>query len=606
LLAALYLTAAVGFLARLLIGFRFSRRLLLPSETVRDQRALLLLQDLAAAHSIPWPLPRLCASRAVAVPITIGAQEPAILLPCDWQSWDDWKLRAVLAHELAHIRRGDWRVTLAASVNRCLFWFHPLAWWLERRLSALAEDACDEVALLTTGDAPRYASTILEFAAALQASGGRLAQPGVAMARSSQVSRRIHRILETRQLAPGILRKSSWAAILACALPLIYSAAALQVSPRPSEPAPDLGMRRLLEDGYKMTADQARQIEQQLTRDPEDLTARTRLIAYYLMQAMPDPWMLHVLWLIEHHPESAQAISYPTHNPPDIDPGKRQRVKSAWLQQADAHPQDAAVLGNVAEFIELEDPFAAAAMLKRARDLNPIWTESLSLLYAQSINDSQPPLPGAGARPMSNSSFAAAVKSELESTTDANLVGSVGQHLAGMGLPPEFAGTDPLTSRLRENARANASYGEFLLKRAQSLDPGSQRWPAALVALRAASQSAAVTENPSSPPAPPPATGIQRIRVGAAVQQSNLLHQVDPVYPPLARQARIQGVVRFNVVIAQDGHIGNITLINGHPLLVPAAQEAVKQWTYRPTLLNDDPVEVATVIDVNFMLPHEN
>jgi protein TonB len=61
-----------------------------------------------------------------------------------------------------------------------------------------------------------------------------------------------------------------------------------------------------------------------------------------------------------------------------------------------------------------------------------------------------------------------------------------------------------------------------------------------------------------------------------------------------------------NVVIAQDGHIGNITLINGHPLLVPAAQEAVKQWTYRPTLLNGDPVEVATVIDVNFMLPREN
>jgi periplasmic protein TonB len=61
-----------------------------------------------------------------------------------------------------------------------------------------------------------------------------------------------------------------------------------------------------------------------------------------------------------------------------------------------------------------------------------------------------------------------------------------------------------------------------------------------------------------------------------------------------------------NVVIAQDGHIGNITLINGHPLLVPAAQGAVKQWTYRPTLLNGDPVEVATVIDVNFMLAREN
>ena len=75
---------------------------------------------------------------------------------------------------------------------------------------------------------------------------------------------------------------------------------------------------------------------------------------------------------------------------------------------------------------------------------------------------------------------------------------------------------------------------------------------------------------------------------------------------PLARQARIQGVVRFNLIIAQDGHVSNIALVNGHPLLVPAAQEAVKQWVYRPTLLNGDPVEVATVVDINFMLPREN
>jgi protein TonB len=64
--------------------------------------------------------------------------------------------------------------------------------------------------------------------------------------------------------------------------------------------------------------------------------------------------------------------------------------------------------------------------------------------------------------------------------------------------------------------------------------------------------------------------------------------------------------VRFNVIIAQDGHISDVALVAGHPLLVPAAQEAVKQWVYRPTLLNGDPVEVVTQVDVNFMLPREN
>jgi protein TonB len=94
--------------------------------------------------------------------------------------------------------------------------------------------------------------------------------------------------------------------------------------------------------------------------------------------------------------------------------------------------------------------------------------------------------------------------------------------------------------------------------------------------------------------------------VGAAVQQSNLLQSVSPVYPPLATQARIQGVVRFNVIIGKDGHISNITLISGHPLLVPAAQEALKQWVYRPTLLNGDPVEVTTMVDVPFLLANDN
>jgi protein TonB len=110
----------------------------------------------------------------------------------------------------------------------------------------------------------------------------------------------------------------------------------------------------------------------------------------------------------------------------------------------------------------------------------------------------------------------------------------------------------------------------------------------------------------AAPPPPPPVEvkkpTVQRIRVGGQVQQANLIRQPKPVYPPLAKQARIQGVVRFNAIIGKDGTIQNLTLMSGHPLLVPAAQEAVKQWLYKPTLLNGDPVEVATVIDVNFTL----
>ena len=81
-----------------------------------------------------------------------------------------------------------------------------------------------------------------------------------------------------------------------------------------------------------------------------------------------------------------------------------------------------------------------------------------------------------------------------------------------------------------------------------------------------------------------------------------LISQVAPVYPPLAKQARIQGLVAFKAVIATDGTVKSLKLVGGHPLLVPAAQAAVKQWRYEPTLLNGVPVEVATRIDVNFTL----
>ena len=112
----------------------------------------------------------------------------------------------------------------------------------------------------------------------------------------------------------------------------------------------------------------------------------------------------------------------------------------------------------------------------------------------------------------------------------------------------------------------------------------------------------------AAPPPPPPvvkpvvAAAPQRIRVGGNVQEARLSKKIVPTYPPLARSARISGVVRFNAIIGTDGHIQNLQLVTGHPLLVPSAQAAVSQWIYQPTLLNGEPVEVMTQIDVNFTL----
>lgn len=102
--------------------------------------------------------------------------------------------------------------------------------------------------------------------------------------------------------------------------------------------------------------------------------------------------------------------------------------------------------------------------------------------------------------------------------------------------------------------------------------------------------------------APPPQITPQRIRVSSGVQEAKILQKIEPVFPPIAKQARIQGTVRLEAIIAKDGSIQNLRVIEGHPLLVQAALQAVQQWRYQPTLLNNEPVEVVTFIDVIFRL----
>ena len=106
----------------------------------------------------------------------------------------------------------------------------------------------------------------------------------------------------------------------------------------------------------------------------------------------------------------------------------------------------------------------------------------------------------------------------------------------------------------------------------------------------------------STPVAVPKVATPQRVRVSAGVTSGLLVRKVNPVYPPLARQARISGTVVLRAVIGKDGSIQNLSLVSGHPMLAPAAIDAVKQWKYKPYLLNGEPVEVDTEIQVNFTL----
>ncbi len=108
------------------------------------------------------------------------------------------------------------------------------------------------------------------------------------------------------------------------------------------------------------------------------------------------------------------------------------------------------------------------------------------------------------------------------------------------------------------------------------------------------------------PPAKPPAKKeepvVSRLAIGGQVLAAQILNRVQPVYPPLARQARIDGVVQLHGVISREGRIVSLRVISGHPLLTKAALDAVSQWTYKPTYLNGQPIEVEAPIEVRFVL----
>jgi protein TonB len=119
----------------------------------------------------------------------------------------------------------------------------------------------------------------------------------------------------------------------------------------------------------------------------------------------------------------------------------------------------------------------------------------------------------------------------------------------------------------------------------------------------------AASEQPAAPP-PKPAASSQAapqpteppMRVGGRVQEARLIQRREPVYPPLARQARIQGVVKLEAVIGPDGRVEKVQAISGPPLLRQAAIDAVRQWVYEPSRLNGQPVRTTTQIEINFTL----
>jgi beta-lactamase regulating signal transducer with metallopeptidase domain len=491
-------------------------------------------------------------SAAIVTPVTVGALAPVILLPAMWREWSEEQLRAVVAHEIAHVRRRDPLVSLVAHLNRCLFWFHPVGWWLERTLVASAEEASDEVAVRAIGARDTYAEILLDMARLVRERGGRIAWHGVGIDGSGLLGRRIERVLNAAaSFEPSGRRKLVAALCCATAVFLIVAcrprAASLQTASTAAIEQSDKKLRGDLEqvsrtkfavgdiptaieiDGLREPV-QVDALEAAAARNPDDLTVLRSLLTDYWIEPPADltKRRARILWLIAHHPDAPLAGSTVSRLfPNDLDrtfPGDPigyQQARTLWLSLADAANVSSRVLGNAASFLETTDSSRAEQLLLRARSADPSgpWTAQLGRLYAtvlagsdalRSRNRLRTINPGA-----SRTAVGLTIRKTLGESHDHELLTATGWFLArGTRGPQPFREFDP------------DYWAEWCFKRALQLNPSAVLAHTALLEIRARQKWARGEPLWSAPPA-------QRYASVAALPEAERFEEL----PDLARTA---------------------------------------------------------------------
>jgi TonB family protein len=365
------------------------------------------------------------------------------------------------------------------------------------------------------------------------------------------------------------------------------------------------------------------QSEAKVRSNPADIDTRLRLLRHYMTFApsqagVRSPFQAarlgHVLYLIENFPSDPISASTLTYVPSEFglfaDAGDHATVGNAWTRAVNQFPENANVLVNAASFVYHENPEEAEQLLSRAvvrEPTNRKIAANLGFLYAMDILAMMSPAGHSVGRTESERRpLREHARTELDRSRNVFVLAG-----AGTALPNLFPRTGQ--ARTPNGDREVFEMASGLMSRARELGPQEIELRGPMPLIREFEQfqqmetanmrhetvrpmlESTVGVRPGEAISPPAA-----IRIGGNAQAAKLVEKPQAVYPPEAMAARIQGIVHLNVVIGQDGRVENATLQSGHPLLVPAAVEAVGRYRYQPTLMNGTPIKVISQVDVPF------
>lgn len=555
-LLALIAAGAVLRALWMAIGFRRLRRHRIAAHVLTHPPVLF-----ESSHVV-WYL-----SDTISGPVTFGWLRPSILLPSRIDELSDAMREAIACHELVHVRRHDWLFVIAEEMLRAALWFHPAIWFVLSQIQLAREQTVDLEVIGLTRDRERYLDALIAVAeqkierTAWPNYRGSDVAPAPLFLKKRQLASRVAAVLKETHMSKARLFASLTtigSAVLAAASIAVWFFP-LQ---SPAQAAPQ-SADAILGDDPAITIDAGGPL---MHRAPIFRGAGVTATGTVVVDATTDA---------KGEVSDARVVSGP-------DELRRPVLRSVlqWHYTAGS-------AGSTVRVIVKFDALPASKPNATMLELQVPQTPQTPSVVKNIIFSGVP------------SNVEQKVRSLLPvregDQITANTFGKVLE--AAQQVDEHFRGNISINGA--HEATVNLTLGAPSQGVAGGVKGGIGSGVGGGVGNSQPPQYIGKVQNvPATNPGATPA----RIRVGGNIQAENLILKVTPAYPALAKQARIQGVVQYTAIIGKDGTIQNLQLMSGHPLLVAAATDAVKQWVYRPTLLNGEPVEVITQINVNFTL----